>query len=215
MTKNEKLKLETTITALISFLVLCGAENVKIVKNITIDWIGSKGIIAAMLIGILIPIFFEKIVNLRIGNKVFKDLPSNVGIAFESLIPMFCCFIVIGVVQFVFQFIIKRTFVETIYTLLQLPLQNLSDTFFGVISISTLISVFWFFGIHGNSIIGGVITPILLTNTIENQSIIAAHHNLTIVNGAHIVTQQFLNQFITMTYPGVTMGKNCVAISHD
>lgn len=74
-----------------------------------------------------------------------------------------------------------------IYIIIQTPLQGLTDSFGGVLVISFLMPFVWWFGVH-NMIIGGVVGPILLSNTIDNQAMIDSGKALTIQNGAHIVT---------------------------
>ena len=49
-------------------------------------------------------------------------------------------------------------------------------------------------------------TGILTSNALENQAIINSGKALTVANGGHIVTQQFLDNFIGMTGSGVTIG---------
>lgn len=47
---------------------------------------------------------------------------------------------------------------------------------------------------------------VLSANSLENQAIIDSGKALTIANGAHIVTHQFLNIYINMTGTGLTLG---------
>ena len=48
--------------------------------------------------------------------------------------------------------------------------------------------------------------PILQANSLENTEIVKAGKALTVANGGHIVTQQFLDQFMTVTGAGMTIG---------
>ena len=52
----------------------------------------------------------------------------------------------------------------------------------------------------------GIMGSILTANTLENQAIIDSGRELTVENGAHIVTQQFLDQYMTVTGAGMTIG---------
>ena len=100
----------------------------------------------------------------------------------------------------------NTTFIEFIYKMIQTPLQGMTDSLGGVIVMAFLIPFLWWFGVHGSTIVGGIMTGILLSNTSANQAIIDSGKELTIANGAHIVTQQFLDQFITTTGAGITIG---------
>ncbi|WP_348521599.1 PTS transporter subunit EIIC [Breznakia sp. PFB1-12] len=98
------------------------------------------------------------------------------------------------------------TFLETIYSLIQTPLQGLTDSVSGVIVMGLMIPFLWFFGVHGSTIIGGIMDPILTANTLDNQAILDVGKELTLGNGGHIVTKQFLDQFMTVTGAGMTIG---------
>lgn len=86
------------------------------------------------------------------------------------------------------------------------PLQGLSDSIGGILAVSFLIPFLWFFGVHGSSIVSGVMSPIGLANTSANQAIVDAQGSVTMQNGGHIFTQQFLDNYINMTGAGVTIG---------
>ena len=62
----------------------------------------------------------------------------------------------------------------------------------------------WFFGVHGSTVVGGIMTGLLQANSLANQAIIDSGVELTIANGGHIVTQQFYDQFINITGAGIT-----------
>ena len=71
---------------------------------------------------------------------------------------------------------------------------------------SLMIPFLWFFGIHGSTIVGGIIGSVLTANSLANQAILDSGMALTIENGGRIVTQQFLDQFINVTGAGMTIG---------
>ena len=52
----------------------------------------------------------------------------------------------------------------------------------------------------------GWLVPSLQANSLANAEILASGQELTVANGGHIVTQQFLDQFMTVTGAGLTLG---------
>lgn len=86
-------------------------------------------------------------------------VPPNVATAFTSLIPGAAIMTITAVVYGIFK-IFDTSMVEAIYTALQAPLQGVSDSLPGILLITFLIPFLWFFGIHGSSIVSGVMTPI-------------------------------------------------------
>ena len=69
---------------------------------------------------------------------------------------------------------------------------------------TVVMSLLWWTGVHGGSICGGILSPILQANMAANQKIIDSGLPLTIQNGGHIFTQQFWDNFLCMS--GVVQG---------
>ncbi|MCW3741314.1 PTS transporter subunit EIIC [Burkholderia cenocepacia] len=97
------------------------------------------------------------------------------------------------------------TFIEMIYSAIQVPLQGLTGSLYGAIGIAFFISFLWWFGVHGQSVVNGVVTALLLSNLDANKAMLASA-NLSLENGAHIVTQQFLDSFLILSGSGITFG---------
>ena len=68
-----------------------------------------------------------------------------------------------------------------------------------------MVVFFWFFGVHGGLIMGGIGGAFLLPNSADNARLLA-EGKLSLANGAHIVTNEFYNNFINLTGSGITIG---------
>jgi PTS system cellobiose-specific IIC component len=202
----------SVVTTLLVYFILCTPTQSDGKQLISLEWMGNKGIITAIIVGILFSYIYE---NTSITEKklnIFKELPDNIKTVFESIVPSFICLSTAGIMATFLNFFMNKSLGEVIYSTLQIPLQNISDTFIGAITITLVISLFWFFGIHGNALISGIVAPILLSNSLNNQNLLENHAALTVSNGAHIVTYQFLNQFITLSGSGISIGLILVMI---
>ncbi|WVD63424.1 hypothetical protein RHO15_08040 [Utexia brackfieldae] len=51
-----------------------------------------------------------------------------------------------------------------------------------------VISFLWWFGIHGQSIVNGIVASVLTANTIDNSRLLAQNGYLDLADGGHIVT---------------------------
>lgn len=189
------------IITFISFMILCGFFS-KQTQTISIDWLGSKGIFAGIIIGSINGYLYLYLLDSRLKFKFSESLPTQVENAFNSLIPGFILVLLSIFINMILIKIFNSSFPELIYLIIQIPLQNISDSFIGILILTILISVFWFFGIQGSTIISGFITPLLITNSLENQAWIDAG----IDSNLHIVTYQFINQFVSMSGAGITLG---------
>ncbi len=168
-------------------------------------WSGSQGMVGGIIVAFFVGLSYTWFLRRDITIKMPDGVPPNVATAFTSLIPGAAIMTIAAVIFGIFR-AFGTTMIETIYTSIQTPLQGLSDSLPGIIVVSFLIPFLWFFGVHGSSIVSGVMSPIALSNTAANQAIIDSGRELTIENGGRIFTMQFLDNYVNMTGAGVTIG---------
>lgn len=139
-------------------------------------------------------------------------MPEGVSNAFKSLIPGFLIITLAFLTYIFFEVVFERTFIETIYHIIQTPLQSMSDSFFGAVGIALLISLLWWCGVHGPVIVMGIMGPIVTANALHNQSIVNAGEALIAGENGKVVTNQFVDQFITVGGSGLTFGLVCCMV---
>jgi len=170
------------------------------------DLIGGKGMVTAIIVGLVVGAVYSWFMARKITIKMPAGVPQGVANSFAALVPAAFIITCATVVYTIFKFGFNTTFIDFIYKAIQTPLQGITDSLGGVLVMSFLIPFLWWFGVHGSTIVGGIMTGILTSNTLENQAIIQSGKELTVANGGHIVTQQFLDNFVSMTGAGVTIG---------
>ncbi|CAH0416093.1 PTS sugar transporter subunit IIC [Periweissella fabaria] len=168
-------------------------------------WLGGKGMLMAIIVGLLVGWSYSWFLKKGITIKLPEQVPANVSASFTALIPAAAIIVAATVIYGIFSLGLNTTIVEWIYAVIQTPLQKVTDGPVGLIVITFLPVFLWFFGVHGSSIIGGVMGPLLLANNADNLVLYKAG-KLSLDNGAHIITQSFMDQFITVTGAGVTIG---------
>ncbi|HHJ7363164.1 TPA: PTS sugar transporter subunit IIC, partial [Streptococcus pyogenes] len=125
---------------------------------------------------------------------------------FEAMIPAFVIFTLSMLVYIIAKSVTGGgTFIEMIYDVIQVPLQGLTGSLYGALGIAFFISFLWWFGVHGQSVVNGIVTALLLSNLDANKALMAAGE-LSLDKGAHIVTQQFLDSFLILSGSGITFG---------
>lgn len=172
-------------------------------------WTGGQGMIGAILIGLLVGFIYTFFLRKNITIKMPAGVPEGVATSFVALIPGTVVIVGASLIYAVVKNTYDTTPIEWIYNTIQIPLQGLTDSFGGVVGMGFLIPFLWFFGVHGSTIVGGIMGPILSANSAANQAILDQGLELTLENGGHIVTQQFLDQFINVTGAGITIGLVC------
>ena len=168
-------------------------------------WLGGKGMIVAIIVGLLVGWSYSWFMKKGFTIKLPEQVPANVAASFTALIPGAAIVTVATAIYGIFKLGFNTTMVEWIYATIQTPLQHATDGPLGVVVVAFLPVFLWFFGVHGATIVGGIMTPLLLANNGDNLALYKAG-KLTLDNGAHIVTQAFMDQFITVTGSGMTIG---------
>ena len=194
-----------------SFFILLKSSYVPtkgepIADAITKVWFGGQGIIGAIIIGLVVGSIYTMFIQKHIVIKMPEQVPQAIAKQFEAMIPAFVIFFLSMVVYILAKMLTKGgTFIEMIYGVIQVPLQGLTGSLYGAIGIAFFISFLWWFGVHGQSVVNGVVTALLLSNLDANKALLDAG-KLSVGKGAHIVTQQFLDSFLILSGSGITFG---------
>lgn len=164
--------------SIVSFLILTPLtaierpvhDTVRMVDFISFDYIGSKGMFVGIIVGILASRIYCWFVMNNITIHMPDSVPSFVEKSFSSIIPFFSITVLSAIVAGLFRLTSYGSIHDMVYTVLQVPIQQIGGSVFGVMIAYALIGLFWWFGIHGKAIVFGVYAPILQTMTIENMN---------------------------------------------
>lgn len=208
---EEQEPLSGAIIALAVFLLLmpssvktAGGETVSGIIDKT--WTAGQGMIGGIIIALLVGVSYSWFLKRNIRIKMPAGVPAGVSNAFSALIPAGVIIAAATVFHGIFVLGLHTTVMEAIYKMIQTPLQGMTDSLGGAVLMCFMVPFLWIFGVHGSTIVGGIMTGLLQANSLENQAIIDRGLELTLGNGGHIVTQQFFDQFINVTGAGLTIG---------
>jgi len=169
------------------------------------DYLGSKGLFIAIIIGLVAGGIFQWFINHDIQIKMPDTVPSAVSKSFSALIPGAVTIALFGLVYAIFTWCGLGNVHDLLLHILSKPLGFLGDTLGGTLIAVFLNSAFWFIGIHGSSIVNSIMSPIWLMNTDANRVLFKAGH-LTIAHGGHIIAAPFIDNFVYMGGGGATLG---------
>ena len=160
--------------------------------NLTIGFFGAQGMMAAIIVGYFIPllnIWFKKH-GLRIPMP--DSVPPFVSEQLEDMLSSFAVVIVVVIVKVIFG-MFGMTLGTAINALFG-PLFSGADTLWAVLAYCIIVRILWFFGIHGNSVAGAVVNPIISMAAVANTEAVVAGGQPTIIFNSNF--QQWTTQGI-------------------
>lgn len=199
------------ILGIISFLIVSNSfvvsESGEVINGVIPKvWTSGQGMITAILVGLAVGAIYSLCIRKNLRIKMPESVPPGVSNAFSALIPGFIIATLSMIVYIICDKIKGVSMTEVIYEILQIPMQNLSDSLVGIIVIMALISIFWWFGLHGPNIVMGIMAPILTANSLANQAVVDSGQALVAGENAKIVTVQMVDIYAKFGGAGITLG---------
>ncbi|KGY11748.1 cytochrome C biogenesis protein CcmF [Vibrio tubiashii] len=172
----EAYKLRAMNTGMLSMfaflLAVAPMVNVEIGGVLPGAFLGGTGAFTAILCGLLVPEMQRLLIKYNIRIKMPDAVPPKISASFDLLIPIvFISVIIMSVNVYLGQHDLK---IPTAIMQLFQPLVMASDSYIACLIAVLIVQVLWFSGIHGGSVVGGIIGPMLLINLGLNQDALAA-----------------------------------------
>ena len=161
-------ELTTAFTALLVFLV----TSVKVVNGefgsaITSGILGAQGLFYAIIVAFVVVEVTRFLLAKNIKIKLPEQVPPMVAAPFEALIPAVALTVGFILLNVVCVDATGDSLARLVYTIL-IPLMTAGSSLPSAIIMSILLSLLWFFGIHGNNVLGAVLTPLTTANLALN-----------------------------------------------
>ena len=142
--------LSGSMIALAVFLLLqpssVQTESGDLVSNIiNKDWTAGKGLIGAIIIGLLVGYLYSWFLKKNIKIKMPNGVPADVANAFSALIPAVAIVILATIIHGIFSMGLHTTAIETIYKIIQTPLQGMTDSLGGALLMCFTGPFLWIF----------------------------------------------------------------------
>ncbi len=158
--KLEVPEMPVILTSVVSFLLLTPQMGTEVGSALQVAKIGSQALFLAMVTAMITTRIYKFIDDKNIKIKMPAAVPPAVSAPFESIIPSFIIVLFFWLVRIVLEGFFDSSALVLINTVLGLPLKALGGSIFGVVIAKLIEQLLWFFGIHGGSIVSGVMTPV-------------------------------------------------------
>ncbi len=184
----------------VAYIIPSTKQSVLVEGAIPAVLMGSQGLFVAMIIALISTELYRFIVQKKIIIKMPETVPPAVTRSFAALVPGF----IVVTVIWLLRLIIENTSFGSIHNIvgqiLQEPLSVLGASLWGAIIAVILVHVLWSCGIHGATIVGGVMSPVWLSLMDQNRIAYQAGQDIP-----NTITAQFFDLWIYMGGSGATL----------
>ncbi len=155
---------------------------------------------AGLFVGILVAIFAVEIYRFTSTTgfkiKMPEGVPHSVARSFEALTPALIVILIVATITYWWE----KDLHKIVGTIIK-PLVIAADSWVSVQVVVFLITFFWSFGIHGDSIVGSIVRPLWLTLLEQNGTALADGKAIP-----HIAAEPFYQWFVWIGGSGATIG---------
>ena len=160
------------------------------VSAIPTTWLGSQGAFSAIVVATLTVVIYKYCKEHNLTIKMPDGVPPMTANVFAGIIPFVLVSVLFIAIRYIFSLTSVGCLHQAVYTLLQIPMQQLGGNIGTVLLVAFLAQVLWFFGIHGQNVLSPFYSPGWLAMDAAN---LAAFSAGTV--GPNIVGNAFFNIF--------------------
>lgn len=152
------------LASISSFIML---STNQIDGGISTEFMGTKGLLASFVSAFMTVLVYKFCVERDLTIKMPKEVPGTIAQTFRDIIPFSLAVFSAVMIDLIFRNVFNGSFAQIIIVALQ-PLFSAADGYLGIALIWGAMSLFWFVGVHGPSIVEPAIAAIIYANVETN-----------------------------------------------
>ena len=170
-------------------------------------FLGAEGIFTAIILALLTTEITRLLQEKGMFIKMPDAVPAPVKASFASIIPLVINAVGIFLISLLIQKVSGGLLIPELIKALFKPLVVAVDSPFGIILISVVTQVLWIVGLHGSSIVSGVVGAFELGNLTANAGLVTQG-----LMPEYIYTEPFRAFFMILGGAGATIGLNILML---
>ena len=159
--------ISTLMAGIVGFLVV-GVDSIK--GGFASGYMGSKGLLTAFLVAFFV---YRFCVKRNITIHMPEEVPPNISQTFADVIPFAISILLLALFDIAFRNAAGMCFAQAVIEFFQ-PLFTAADGYVGLAIIYGAMSLFWFVGIQGPSIVEPAVSAIYYVNIANNLELFQA-----------------------------------------
>lgn len=165
MPKNNQINnISTMIAAIVCFLLI-SVDSIE--GGFASGYMGSKGLITAFISAFAVCNIYKVCIKNNVTIKMPDAVPPNISQTFKDIIPFGASALLFWLFDLAFRNVFDFNFAEGVILFFQ-PLFTAADGYLGLAIIYGAMSLFWFVGIQGPSIVEPAVSAIYYVNIATN-----------------------------------------------
>lgn len=188
------------ISTFMACIVVTLVMSVDPIKNcLAIEYMGSKGLLTGFLVAFLVCNIYRYCVKRNITIHMPSEVPPNISQTFADIIPFAFSILLLAGFDLIFRKVVGMSFAAGVIAFFK-PIFLAADGYLGLALVYGSISLFWFVGIHGPSIVEPAVSAIYYMNIAANIDLFRAGGHAT-----NILTPGVQQFVCTMGGTGATL----------
>lgn len=171
------------------------------------NYLGAEGIFTAIMIAILTTELSRILQSKGFVIKMPDAVPAPVKASFASITPLAVSAVGIFLLSLLVQNLTNGLLIPGLIGSIFKPLVKAVDSPFGIILISIVTQLLWAVGLHGSSIVSGVVGAFELGNLTANADLVSKG-----LAAQHIYSEPFRAFFMILGGAGATIGLNILML---
>lgn len=164
--ENDKIvPITTSLLALVTYFAIVPTQiavGEEMITGYTMNFFNYEGMFSGLLIGLTTAFLYNKLVKSEFTIKLPDSVPSGILNSFRAIIPITILLLLFSVIKEVVVFAGYDSLQALIAEVLVAPLAHIGSGLPAIIIVIVLMQLLWFLGLHGFSIMWGLISVIWL-----------------------------------------------------
>ncbi len=168
--KNDKVHINSIAVALLALVAYAATipttvadpETGNLISGYARNFFNYEGMFTGLIVGLTTAYLYSKLIKSKITIKLPDSVPPGILNSFKSIIPMAIIITLFAVVKELVILAGYGSLQELISTIIVAPLTNVGTGLPAIIIVIIFMQLLWFFGLHGFSIMWGLISAIWL-----------------------------------------------------
>lgn len=163
--------LTTAIIALVTYLVIVPDKvtvGTETISAYTPNFLNYEGMFTGLIVGLTTAYLYSKLIKSKFTIRLPETVPPMILNSFRAIIPFFIILTLFSTLRVVIESFGFASMQELIAKFIVAPLSNVGTGLPAVIIVILIMQLLWFFGIHGFSIMWGLISVLWMPIFMEH-----------------------------------------------